>query len=84
MSMEAQFYEALRRQHVIDRRQSLRTQKEMSKQSQQPVYQSLYIPVRIVRQDHYQQMPCTCIPMRRSILTKSDQSLFQRDRDIYP
>jgi len=86
MSTEAQFYEARRLQSAIDRRQSLQIQNEIDKQFQQsshipdrikPIQQFSYIPDRIFRQEN-KNTRCTCIPMRRS------QSLFQRDRDIYP
>ncbi len=83
MSLEAQFYEARRRQHVVDRRQLLRPQTEIDKRTRQPEYQILCIPVRVVRQAD-KRGPCTCILMRRIKLAHIDQSLYQRDRDIYP
>jgi hypothetical protein len=78
--MEAQFYEAQRRQNSIKRRQSLQAQKEFDQQSE---YQYLCIPLRIIRQGD-KNGRCTCIPTRRINLITYDKSLFQRDRDIYP
>jgi hypothetical protein len=83
MSLEAQFYEARRRQSVMERRQSLRTHHEIDKQFRQPQYHSLHIPVRFFRSDDNHGR-CTCIPMHRTKISASDQSLYQRDRDIYP
>lgn len=85
MSMEAQFYEARRRQSNIERRSSLRTEQEINKQlsNQQNKYQYLSIPVRVIRQDEKKD-PCTCNLIRRMSLIRTDQPLFQRDRDIYP
>lgn len=83
MSTEAQFYEARRRQTAIDRRHSLRTQQDIDKQNQKPKYQYLYIPVRFVDENE-QKRRCTCISMPRMQVLRTAQSLFQRDRDIYP
>merc|ERR1712110_1027330 len=89
MSMEAQFYEARRRQNWIERRRSLRADNELHQVRNlvQPFAHrsfKLNIPVRIIQQDSKPRERCTCMPMQRTILTRSDQSLFQRDRDIYP
>ncbi|CAF0988429.1 unnamed protein product [Rotaria sp. Silwood1] len=83
MSMEAQFYEARRRQSFIERRQSFQNLNEITKPSQQPEYATLHIPVRLSHHDN-KHGRCTCIPMRRTKLVTSDQSLYKRDRDIYP
>jgi hypothetical protein len=83
MSFEAQFYEARRRQNFVERHQSLRSQTEIDKQTRQPQYQALHIPIRVFRQDD-KPGRCTCIPMRRTKISNSDYSLYQRDRDIYP
>lgn len=72
MSMEAQFYEALRRQHIIERRQSL----GVARQVQQPKYQSRYIPVGVLRQDDMQ-VPWPYNPLRRTKLATSDQNLYK-------
>ncbi|CAF4006297.1 unnamed protein product [Rotaria sp. Silwood2] len=83
MSMEAQFYEARRRQNYIERRQSLQNLNEITKPSQQHEYATLHIPVRLSHQyDKHER--CTCIPMRRNKFSDSDQSLYKRNRDIYP
>ncbi len=83
MSMEAPFYEARRREHNIQRRQSLRTPKEIDKQTRQVEYQTLFIPVRVFHQDD-QQGRRTAIPMHHIRFINNGQSLYQRDRDIYP
>ena len=90
MSMEAQFYEARRRQNWIERRRSLRTDSELRLAFQPSTTAAAHsfrinIPVRIVQQQQPKSFErCTCMPMQRTKLTRSDQSLFQRDRDIYP
>jgi len=78
--MEAQFYEAQRRQNSIQRRLSLQTQKELDQRSE---YQYLSIPLGIIRQED-RSGRCTCIPTRRFTLITDGLPLFQRDRDIYP
>jgi hypothetical protein len=78
MSMEAQFYEALRRQHIIERRQSL----GVSKQVQQPKYQPRYIPVGVLRQDDIH-VPLTFNPLRRTKLSNSEHSLFQNNGEFH-
>ncbi|CAF3191462.1 unnamed protein product [Rotaria socialis] len=79
MSMEAQFYEALRRQRVIDRRQSV----GVSRQVQQPKYQPRYIPVGSLRQDDMH-VPWTFNPLRRTKLSNSDQSVFKTEQNNHP
>jgi len=82
MSLEAQFYEARRRQSAIQRRLSLRTEKEVEKQTQ---YRTLYIPVRLLAQtDKHDRCAYTALPRPRFQLVYINQSLYQRDRDIYP
>lgn len=83
MSLEAQFYEARRRQSFIERRQSLQIQSDVDKYPQLSERRTLHIPVRIFREEPKREV-CTCVPMRRNKLTTSDQSIFQRHRDIYP
>ena len=77
MSMEAQFYEALRRQHIIERRQSL----GVAKQVQQPKYQSRYIPVGVLRQDDMH-LPLSYNPLRRTRLATSDQNLYKPGQEV--
>ncbi len=77
--MEAQFYEALRRQRIIERQQSL----GVSKQVQQPKYQSRYIPVGVLRQDDMH-MPWSFNPMRRTKLANSEQNLYKSSQEIHP
>ena len=72
--MQQQFYEALRRQHVIERRQSL----GISKQVQQPKYQSRYIPVGVLRQDDMH-IPWSFNPLRRTKLVNSEQNLSEQN-----
>lgn len=86
MSMEAQFYEARRRQSFIDRRQSLsRASLDIPRPRFQPEYQSLNVPVRIFRSESTKQHSTwTTIPSHRAKITHTDHSLFRRDRDIYP
>lgn len=78
MSMEAQFYEARRRQSAIDRRQSFQSERVHPRSD----YDTVYIPVRVLRS--VEKLPrCTCtatIQHRPQI----DPSLYRRDRDIYP
>lgn len=74
--MEAQFYEALRRQHIIERRQSL----GVSKQVQQPKYQSRYIHDGVLRQDDMH-IPWSFNPLRRTKLGNSDQNLYKKSQD---
>lgn len=83
MSLEAQFYEARRRQNFIERRQSFNTLKDVVKQEQKAKFATLQIPVRVMHPENNQGR-CTCIPMQRSKLHASEQSIFQRNRDIYP
>jgi hypothetical protein len=79
--MEAQFYEARRRQHFLERRLSLRTAPaKIDKQARKSEYQILSIPVRVFHQDDRS----TCPPKHRIILAYSDHSIYQRNRDIYP
>ncbi len=83
MSMEAQYYEAKRRQRILERRQSLRAQDEIDNQARQFHYQSLNIPDRVSRQiDKHSR--CTCTPMDLFLLTDFDQISFERGRNIYP
>lgn len=85
MSMEAQFYEARRRQSLIDRRNSLRSDYEIPKQANvQPKIGTLQIPIRLFRHSSEREMSWSGIPMHRSKITHTDTSLFRRDRDIYP
>jgi hypothetical protein len=77
--MEAQFYEALRRQRIIERRQSL----GVAKQVQQPKYQPRYIPVGVLREDDMH-VPWSFNPLRRTKLSNSEQNLNQNRRDIHP
>jgi len=77
--MEAQFYEALRRQRVIDRRQTL----GLSKQVQQPKYQPHYIPVGVLRQDDMH-IPWSHNPLRRTKLGHSEQNLYSKSQEIHP
>lgn len=76
MSMEAQFYEALRRQRVIERRQSL----GVSKQVQQSKYQPRYVPAGSLREDDTY-VPWTYNPLRRTKLGGSDQNLYRPNRE---
>lgn len=76
MSMEAQFYEALRRQRIIDRRQAI----GVTRQVQQPKYQPRYIPFGALRQDDMH-VPWTFNPLRRTKLSSSEQNLVQKDQD---
>lgn len=84
MSMEAQFYEARRRQNILDRRNSCRSQNEIPKPNLQLEHQSLHIPVRVFRPDNARHATWSSIPMHRAKMTFGDHSLFRRDRDIYP
>jgi len=77
--MEAQFYEALRRQHIIERRQSL----GITKQVQQPKYQSHYIPVGVLRQDDMH-VPWPYNPLRRTKLSHSERNLYEKYRENQP
>jgi hypothetical protein len=79
MSTEAQFYEALRRQRVIERRQSL----GVSKQAQQPKYQPRYIPVGVLRQDDIH-IPWSFNPLRRTKRGNSEQNLSKQSQEIPP
>ena len=81
MSMEAQFYEARRRQSAIDRRQSF----HMERDRDQSDYKTVYIPVR-VRQSTERIPRCTCTAVvhHRPQILQNDPALYQRDRDIYP
>lgn len=76
MSMEAQFYEALRRQRIIDRRQAL----GVTKQVQQPKYQPRYVPVGVLQQDDIH-VPWTFNPLRRTKLATSEQNLANKGRE---
>jgi hypothetical protein len=76
MSMEAQFYEALRRQRIIERRQTL----GVVKQVQQPKYQPRYIPVGVLREDDMH-VPWTFNPLRRSKLSNSEQNINRKTRE---
>jgi hypothetical protein len=78
MSMEAQFYEAIRRQHIIERRQSL----GVSKQVQQPKYQSRYIADGALRQDDMH-LPWPSNPLRRTKLATSEQNLHQTNEQSH-
>ncbi len=81
MSLEAQFYEARRRQHFLERRLSLRTAPvEIDKQARKSEHQIISIPVRVFHQDGRSTAP----PKQRIILAYSDHSIYQRNRDIYP
>jgi hypothetical protein len=77
--MQAQFYEALRRQHIIERRQSL----GISKQVQQPKYQSRYIPDGVLRQDDMH-IPWSFNPLRRTKLSNSEQNLYKQSQEKHP
>ncbi len=79
MSMEAQFYEALRRQRLVERRQSL----GISKQIQQPKYQPRYIPVGVLRQDDMY-IPWSNNPLRRTKLSVSEMNLYEKPRENQP
>ena len=79
MSMEAQFYEALRRQRIIERRQSL----GVSRQVQQPKYQPRYIPVGVLRQDDIH-IPFSFNPLRRTKLGNSDQNIYKATQENQP
>ncbi|CAF1208730.1 unnamed protein product [Rotaria magnacalcarata] len=83
MSLEAQFYEARRRQNFIERRQSFHTLNDLAKQEQKSDYGSLHIPVRLIRA-YEKDERYACVPMHRTKLNTSDQSIYQRNRDIYP
>lgn len=76
MSMEAQFYEALRRQRVIERRQSL----GVARQVQQPKYQSRYVHQGVLREDDIH-LPWSYNPLRRTKLASSEQNLSQKQHD---
>ncbi|CAF1121308.1 unnamed protein product [Didymodactylos carnosus] len=78
MSLEAQFYEALRKQRVVEKRQAL----GMKKQVQQPKYQPHYIPTGELKQDDIP-VPRHFNPLRRTMVGNSDMSLYSRERDIY-
>ena len=81
MSMEAQFYEARRRQSAMDRRQSFHSERD----HQQSNYDTVYIPVRILRStEKLPRCTCTATIQNRPHMTKVDHSLYRRDRDIYP
>ncbi|UJR14139.1 hypothetical protein I4U23_001133 [Adineta vaga] len=86
MSMEAQYYEAKRRQHILERRQSLRTQDELDKQirkvERQPI-KPFKFPTRVYRQE-IRPPRCTCTPMEMIVVDDSEPVIFQRSRDIYP
>lgn len=86
MSMEAQYYEAKRRQHILERRQSLRTQNEIDQQAR-PIdrkpLKPFTLPVR-VNLPHAKPMRCTCTPMKMVYLDDSEPVSFERHRDIYP
>jgi hypothetical protein len=77
--MEAQFYEALRRQRIIERRQSL----GVSRQVQQPKYQPRYIPVGVLRKDDIQ-IPWSFNPLRRTKLGNSDQNVYKSSQENQP
>ena len=81
MSMEAQFYEARRRQSAIDRRQSFHTEGDR----RQSDYQTVYIPVRVQRStDKLPRCTCTAVMHHRPQILQNDPALYQRNRDIYP
>lgn len=97
MSMEAQFYEARRKQGILDRRNSLRTEYEIPKPKLLPApalskssrndkaeFYTLQIPIRIFRRSSDRQISFSSIPSHRAKIVHTDQSLFRRDRDIYP
>ncbi|CAF1160940.1 unnamed protein product [Adineta steineri] len=86
MSMEAQFYEAKRRQRAIERRQSHRNPHEMAKPVRQIHYQPLQPFNLPTRSFHHEdnRMRCTCTPMHMMILDDSVPVSFERSRDIYP
>jgi hypothetical protein len=79
MSTEAQFYEALRRQHMIERRQAL----GVSKQVQQPKYQPRYIPAGTLRQDDIH-IPWSFNPLRRTKLDSSEQNIYKKIQETQP
>jgi hypothetical protein len=79
MSSQAQYYEALRRQNVVDRRQSIGT----SRQVQQSKYQPHYIPVGVLRQDDMY-IPWSINPLRRTKLASSEQNIVQKVQEIPP
>ncbi|CAF1590033.1 unnamed protein product [Adineta ricciae] len=79
MSSQAQFYEALRRQHVVDHRQSL----AVSRQVQQSKYQSRYIPVGVLREDDMY-LPWSFNPLRRTKVAHSEENFFQKDQQYRP
>jgi hypothetical protein len=83
MSKEAQYYEAKRRQRILERRQSLRAQEEIDNQARQIHYQSLNIPDRVSYQIDKPRR-CTCTPLDLFLLTDFDQLSFERARNIYP
>ncbi|CAF0945696.1 unnamed protein product [Rotaria sordida] len=78
MSMEAQFYEALRRQRVIERRQTL----GVARQVQQPKYQPHYVPFGVLRQDDIH-VPWTFNSLRRTKLANSEQNLCQKGCNVH-
>lgn len=81
MSMEAQFYEARRRQSAIDRRQSFQSERD----NQRSDYDTIYIPVRVLRPtEKLPRCTCTAAIQHRPHMTKVDHSVYRRDRDIYP
>jgi len=83
MSKEAQYYEAKRRQRILERRQSLRAQEEIDNQARQIHYQTLNIPDRVSYQIDKPRR-CTCTPLDLFLLTDFDQLSFERGRNIYP
>ena len=78
MSMEAQFYEALRRQRIIERRQAL----GVTKQVQQPKYQPRYVPLSVLRYDDIH-IPWSYNPLRRTKLSSSEQNLPTTTRELH-
>ena len=74
--MQAQFYEAIRRQHVVDRRQSL----GVSRQVQQPKYQSRYIPFGVLREDDMN-IPWSFNPLRRTKVGNSEQNISEKNQE---
>ncbi|CAF0830239.1 unnamed protein product [Adineta steineri] len=79
MSLQAQFYEAQRRQHFVDHRQSL----GVARQVQQSKYQSRYIPVGVLREDDMF-VPWTYNPLRRTQSSANAQTWSQKEQDPRP
>jgi hypothetical protein len=75
MGTQAQFYEALRRQRIVERRQVLGVERQI----QQPKYQPRYVHEGVLHEDDTY-VPWSYNPLRRTKLAKSEQNLSRWDQ----